>query len=57
MADQATGTGEEREKPAGGDLEQEEGTGGNSLQDASDEAVRFMEDGDDPGHAGRGDGG
>ena len=31
--------------------------GGNSLEDASDEAVRFMEESDEPGHAGRGDGG
>jgi hypothetical protein len=30
---------------------------GNSLKDASDEAVRFMEEGDEPGHAGHGDGG
>jgi len=28
---------------------------GNSLQDASDEAVRELEEGDEPGHAGRGD--
>lgn len=30
---------------------------GNALKDASDEAVRFMEEGDEPGHAGRGDAG
>ncbi len=30
---------------------------GNSLQDASEEMVRFMEQDDEPGHAGRGDGG
>jgi hypothetical protein len=30
---------------------------GNSLQDASEEMVRFMEQEDEPGHAGRGDGG
>lgn len=30
---------------------------GNSLEDASEEMVRFMEDGDEPAHAGRGDGG
>jgi hypothetical protein len=35
----------------------EEGAGGDSLEEASDEAVRFMEQGDEPGHAGRGDGG
>lgn len=28
---------------------------GNSLQDASEEAVRALEEGDEPGHAGRGD--
>ena len=28
---------------------------GNTLQDASDEAVRALEEGDEPGHAGRGD--
>jgi hypothetical protein len=28
---------------------------GNSLQDASDEAVRFLEQDDETGHAGRGD--
>jgi len=32
-------------------------TRGNSLQDASDEMVRFMKQDDEPGHAGRGDGG
>ena len=31
--------------------------GGDSLQDASEEMVRFMEQDDEPGHAGRGDGG
>ena len=30
---------------------------GNSLDDASDEMVKFMEQQDEPGHAGRGDGG
>ncbi len=30
---------------------------GNSLQDASEEMVRFMEQDDEPGHVGRGDGG
>ncbi len=29
----------------------------NSLQEASEEMVRFMEQGDEPGHVGRGDGG
>lgn len=57
MADQATGTGEEQEEAAVDNSKQEEGMGGNSLQDASNEAVRFMEEGDEPGHAGRGDGG
>lgn len=28
---------------------------GNTLKDASDEAVRALEEGDEPGHAGRGD--
>jgi hypothetical protein len=28
---------------------------GNTLQDASDEAVRALEEGDEPGHGGRGD--
>ena len=28
---------------------------GNTLQDASDEAVQALEEGDEPGHAGRGD--
>ncbi len=32
-------------------------TRGNSLQNASEEMVRFMEQGDEPGHVGRGDGG
>lgn len=32
-------------------------SGGNSLQDASEEMVEFMEESDEPGHAGRGDGG
>jgi hypothetical protein len=32
-------------------------SGGNSLQDASEEMVRFMEQDDEPGHVGRGDGG
>ncbi len=30
---------------------------GNSLQDASEEMVRFMEQDDEPGHVGRGDAG
>jgi hypothetical protein len=46
---------QEQTKP-GGDPSPGAG-GGNSLEDASDEAVRFMEEGDEPGHAGRGDGG
>jgi len=29
----------------------------NTLKDASEEAVRFMEKSDEPGHAGRGDSG
>jgi hypothetical protein len=28
---------------------------GDTLQDASDEAVQALEEGDEPGHAGRGD--
>lgn len=39
--------------PSKGDAKSE----GNSLQDASDEMVNFMEQGDEPAHAGRGDGG
>jgi hypothetical protein len=35
--------------------EQEREPEGNTLQDASDEAVRQLESGDEPGHAGRGD--
>ena len=35
----------------------EEKPTGNSLEDASDEMVGFMEESEEPGHAGRGDGG
>jgi len=41
----------------GAGLPPAEQPGGDTLKDASDEAVRFMEEGDEPGHAGRGDGG
>lgn len=37
------------------DPEPDEEPAGNTLQDASDEAVRALEEGDEPGHAGRGD--
>lgn len=57
MADQAKGTGKEQEKSAGGTANRDGPADGNSLQDASKETVRFMEEGDEPGHAGRGDGG
>ncbi len=49
--------GKEQEAQAGVDKPAEEPDEGNSLRDASDEAVRFMEESDEPGHAGRGDGG
>jgi|GEM_PF-4137136 len=48
------------EPPAAPPAAGEEGAGpsrGNSIEDASDEAVSFMEEGDEPGHAGRGDAG
>jgi hypothetical protein len=40
-------------KPNGEEPERE--PEGNTLQDASDEAVRQLESGEEPGHAGRGD--
>ena len=57
MAQGAAGKGEGPDEDSGGTGTDEAGTGGNSLKDASDEAARFMEEGDEPGHAGRGDGG
>ena len=53
MTDGAEKKGQDQELPG----TDEAPAGGNSLDDASDEAVRFMEEGDEPGHAGRGDGG
>ncbi len=47
--DDRPGKGEQAPEAAG------EANGGNSLKDASDEMVRFLEDTDEPGHAGRGD--
>ena len=44
-----SGKPEQPEQPAADEPE------GNTLQDASDEAVRALEEGDEPGHAGRGD--
>ena len=43
------------EKPAGGPgpANQQD----DSVEAASEEAVEFLEEGDEPGHAGRGDGG
>lgn len=53
--DKQTGGTEERR---GDERPPDAGPGeGNSLDDAADEAVRFMERGDEPGHAGRGDAG
>lgn len=43
-----------REKPDA-DKSVSEEPEGNTLEDASDEAVRALEEGDEPGHAGRGD--
>jgi hypothetical protein len=57
MADGATGRDEEQEEGAGGTANGDAAKRGNALEDASDEAVRFMEEGDEPGHAGRGDAG
>jgi hypothetical protein len=57
MVQGVTGTGGGPEKEAGGTAKDEAAAGGNSLKDASDEAARFMEEGDEPGHAGRGDAG
>ena len=55
MAQGAAGKGPDEE--AVGDATEGAAADGNSLKDASDEAARFMEEGDEPGHAGRGDAG
>ena len=57
MAQGATGKSERPDKATDGTAKDEAAASGNSLEDASEEAVRFMEEGDEPGHAGRGDGG
>jgi hypothetical protein len=44
-------------RPAPGDATPPHPGQGNSLDDASDEAVEYMEQGEEPGHAGRGDAG
>lgn len=57
MSDDQKESGEEPVAPEQAPGEARAKTGGNSLQDASDEMVRFMEQDDEPGHVGRGDGG
>ena len=49
MADRPRPEEQEPDKPAADE------PAGNTLKDASDEAVRALEEGDEPGHAGRGD--
>ncbi len=57
MADDQKKSGQDPRTPDQASGEAEAKKRGNSLQDASDEMVRFMEQDDEPGHAGRGDGG
>jgi len=52
MTGQQNGT-----EPRAEESEREPEPRGDTMKDASDEAVRFMQEGDEPGHAGRGDGG